>query len=757
MVEEPAVSHDLTNAGAPLKPLVGLSGIAVLILFTMLATSMRIFAQGPPDGGPPPGPPPDSQPNNGSFTMKVNSDLVLTNVVVRDKKTGEVVRGLKQSDFTVLENGKPQKISTFDFESVDQATPLNEATVSGMAGSTAAKSPTQNIVATNEQLRNHRLIVFFFDLTSMQPEDIDRSVDAAKNYVNKQMQPADLVAVVSLNTSLSLDQDFTANKAALLHAVGAYNGSEGQGFAPGATSTTNTVEDSTAYTADESEYNDINTDRELFAISTISKSLAYIDEKKSLLYFSGGISRDGIENQASLRNAINAAVRANLSIYSVDTRGLQAISPLGDATTGSLRGNGAYNGSALQNNFDANFNSQEVMSTLSTDTGGKAFFDSNDFAPAFQRVQNDTSAYYVLGFHSADPRRDGRYRKLQVKLNRNDVKLEYRQGYYAPADFKHSTNEDRERQLDEELASDLPATDVAVYLQALYFRVDETHYFVPVSIVVPGSQIPFTKGGDRDKATLDIVGEVKDAAGRDIGDARQTVKLAIDQSQQVSRKNIQYSTGFTLPIGKYHLKFVVRENESGKMGSFETDITVPDQRKTPMKLSSVVFSSQRVPNTNKKDPSPLVRDGVEFVPNLPHVFRQDQHLYLLYEVYDPSHAGPIGADSTSAKPSKDAKNAPNAPVRVLTSIEFLNGSTKVYETPLVEAKELNTPQRHAVAFQFDVPLAQLKPGVYTCQVNVIDDAGGSFTFPRTAMLVRDAQAAPSTTSPTPPAAAPGAQ
>jgi VWFA-related protein len=733
----------------------GLKTVPAIALVVSVAalTTARLQAQGPPDGGPPPdGPPPqNSQPNNGSFTLKVNSDLVLTNIVVRDKKTGEVVRGLKQSDFTILENGKLQKTSTFDFESVDQAIPLNEATISGMAGSTAAKSPTQNIVATNQQLRNHRLIVFFFDLTSMQPEDIDRSVEAAKNYVNKQMQPADLVAVVSLNTSLSLDQDFTANKAALIHAVGTYNGSEGQGFAPGATSTTNAVEDSTAYTADESEYNDINTDRELFAISTISKSLAYIDEKKSLLYFSGGISRDGIENQASLRNAINSAVRANLSIYSVDTRGLQAISPLGDATTGSLRGTGAYNGSALQNNFDSNFNSQEVMSALSTDTGGKAFFDSNDFAPAFQRVQNDTSAYYVLGFHSSDLRRDGRYRKLQIKFNRNDVKLEYRQGYYAPADFKHSTNEDRERELDEELASDLPATDVAVYLQALYFRVDETHYFVPVSIVVPGSQIPFTKGGDRDKATLDIIGEVKDAAGRDIGDARQTVKLAIDQSQEVSRKNIQYSTGFTLPIGKYHLKFVVRENETGKMGSFETDITVPDQRKIPLKLSSVVLASQRVPNTNKKDQSPLVRDGIEIVPNLPHVFRQDQHLYLLYEVYDPSHVGATAATDTSdakpaPKPSKDAKGAPNAPVRVLTSIEFLNGSTKVYETPLVEAKELNTPQRHAVAFQFDVPLGQLKPELYTCQINVIDDAGGSFTFPRTAMLIRDAQ---STTAPAP--------
>ncbi len=730
---------------------------SVLLAFLILLgwITPRLSAQ----EGPPPGPPPGGdQPSNGSFTLKVNSDLVLTNVVVRDRRTGEVVRGLKQSDFTILENGKPQRISTFDFESVDQATPLNEATISGMAGSAATKAPAKSVVATNEQLRNHRLIVFFFDLTSMQPEDIDRSVDAAKNYVNKQMQPADLVAVVSLNTGLSLDQDFTADKASLLHAVGNYNGSEGQGFAPGATSTTNTVEDSTAYSADEGEYNDINTDRELFAISTISKSLAYIEEKKSLLYFSGGISRDGIENQASLRNAINAAVRANLSIYSVDTRGLQAISPLGDATTGSLRGTGAFNGSALQNNLNANFNSQEVMATLSSDTGGKAFFDSNDFAPAFQRLQQDTSAYYSIGFRSSDPRRDGRYRKLQVKLNRSDlkdVKLEYRQGYYAPADFKHSTNDDRERELEEELASELPATDVAVYLQALYFRTDETHYFVPVSIVVPGSQIPFTKGGDRDKATLDIIGQVRDAAGHDIGDARQTVKLAIDQSQQVSRKNIQYSTGFSLPIGKYHLKFVVRENETGKMGSFETDINVPDLRKTPLKLSSVVLASQRIPNTNKKDASPLVRDGVEFVPNLPHVFRQDQHLYLLYEVYDPSKvgAGASGGDKPAGKP---AKGAPGSPVRVLTSIEFLNGTTKVYETPLVEAKEINTPARSAVAFQFDVPLAQLKPGLYTCQINVIDDAGGSFSFPRTAMLIRDVEAAP-VAAPTPATPAPGAQ
>jgi len=661
------------------------------------------------------------------FTLKVNSDLVLTNVVVRDKKTGEIVRGLTANDFTILENGKPQHISTFDFESVDQAAQLNEATINGQIRGQSGQSifNAKTGVASPQDLRDHRLIVLFFDLTSMQPEDIERSQDAARNYINHQMQPADIVAVVSLDTDLSLDQDFTQNKQLLLNAINSYSGASAQGFAPGATSTTNQVEDATSFTADESEYNDLNTDRELFAIASISKSLAYINEKKSMLYFSGGIQRDGIENQASLRSAINSAVRANLSIYSVDTRGLQAIMPLGDASTGSLRGANGYNGTSLQNNLDSNFNTQEVMATLSSDTGGKAFFDSNDFSPAFLRIQHDTSAYYVLGFRSTDPRRDGSYRRLSIKINRPGLKLEYRPGYYAPADFKHSNREDREQQLEDQLASDLPATDVAVYLQAWYFRTDPTHYYIPVSIVVPGSQIPFVKGGDKDKATLDVIGEVKDSAGHVIGQARQTVKLNINQSEQVRQKNVQYTTGFNLPIGKYHLKFVVRENETGRMGSFETGIDVPDLRKLPLKMSSVVLASQQIP-APKHDDNPMVRNGEELVPNLPHVFRQNQHLYFLYEVYSP-----------------DQKPKTN----VLTSIEFLNGSTKAFETPLVQATQLNEPDRKAIAFQFNVPLSGLKPGQYTCQINVIDDTAGSFSFPRTAILIH-----PSAVTPTPPPA-----
>lgn len=681
------------------------------------------------------------QGSDGTFTLKVQTDIVLTNVVVRDKKTGAVVKGLKASDFTVLENGKPQKIASFDYQNVDEAAVLNEkTTVSGKAS--IADLLNRNLAADPAQLRDHRLIVMFFDLSSMQPEDIDRAVEAGKDYVNKKMQPADLVSLVSLSTSLTMDQDFTSDKTALVKGLGKYNGSEGVGFANGneGGNSDATADDGSSFTADDSEYNSLNTDRELYAIRTIAKSLERVDQRKSMLYFSGGLTRQGIENQASMRAATNAAVKANMAIYSVDSRGLEALPPVGNASTGSLRGNAAYSGMAMQNQLNSNFASQETLGTLSSDTGGKAFFDSNDFAPAFQQVQHDTEAYYIVGFRSSNIARDGSYRHLTVKLNRSDVKIDYRPGYYAPADFQHSKTEDRELQLTEQLRSDLPAIDVAVYLQALYFRLSDNSFFVPVSLIVPGSQIPFLKNGDRDKANIDIVGQVKNAQGIAVGNIRDTVKLALDAAQQVQRKNIQYSTGFTLAPGRYHLKFVVRENQTGRMGSFETDLQVPDMKKSPLKLSSIVLSSQQTPNTKKAGPgggNPLVRDGVEWIPNVPHVFRQDQHLYFLYEVYDPSH--PKSASVPAASPGLTRRDS--GPVRVLTSIEFLIGGVKVYETPLVEATAVNVPERGAVAFQFDVPLAQLKPGTYVCQVNVIDDAGGSFTFPRLALMVQ-APAAP---------------
>jgi VWFA-related protein len=677
------------------------------------------------------------QPGAGVTTIVANVNRVLTNVVVRDK-SGALIKGLKASDFQILEDKKPQKVTTFDYQNVDLAVTLGEtATVSGATATkkkTIADLVNNRFAAAPEELKDRRLIVMFFDLSSMQPEDITRAVDAAKDYINNHMAPADLAASVSLVSSLSMDQDFTNDKAALIKAVSKYDGTEGSGFDAGSEGggTDSTSDDSSSFVADDSEFNALNTDRQLYAIRTICKSMEKVEQKKSMLYFSGGLSRQGIENQASIRAATNECVKADTAMYAVDTRGLEALNPVGNASSGSKRGTGAYSGKSMQSALDSNFSSQETLGTLASDTGGKLFTDSNDFGPAFQQVQHDTEAYYIIGFRSSNPARDGSFRKLSISVvGHPEAKLDYRPGYYAPADFQHAKGEDRELALSEQMRSDVPATDVAVYLQALYFRLADGKFYIPISVVVPGSQIHATTVKDKAKANIDFLGQVKNAQNIVVGQVRQTIPLSIDANQQLEKRNIQYSTGFTLAPGKYHVKFVVRENQSGNMGSFETDIQVPDMKKAGLKLSSIVMSSQRQPNAAKTVVDPLVRDGQEWVPNVAHVFRQDQHLFFLYEVYTPT----ADKSAPSQAPAPGLTRREGGAVHVLTSIEFLLGGVKVYETSMVEADAINIPERDAVGFQFDVPLTGLKPGTYVCQVNVIDDAGGTFTFPRMALRI----------------------
>jgi hypothetical protein len=350
------------------------------------------------------------------------------------------------------------------------------------------------------------------------------------------------------------------------------------------------------------------------------------------------------------------------------------------------------------------------LATLSTDTGGKAFLDSNDFAPAFKKVQNDTSSYYLIGYRSTNKAMDGKFRKITVKVARKDVKLEYRSGYYGPRDFQHFNREDREQQLEDEMASELPVTDLPIYLDTAYFRSTDDRFYVPIAIVVPASAFPVARPGDK-PMELDILGIARESSTKfPVANVRDTVKIGVQE-----RKNVQYSTGFNLPPGKYVLKFVIRENRDGRVGTFETNLIVPDLRKAPLKMSSVVLSSQLGP-AGKQKQNPLVRNGKEILPNLAHVFGNDQNMTVFFEVYDPA--------KPKAPVNKDAK------AHVLAGLQFFAGKVKVFETPLVEANNINQPDRKATTFQLDVPLAELKPGWYTCQLSVIDDGAGAFAFPR---------------------------
>jgi hypothetical protein len=303
-----------------------------------------------------------------------------------------------------------------------------------------------------------------------------------------------------------------------------------------------------------------------------------------------------------------------------------------------------------------------------------------------------------------------------VTLKRPGLRVEHRNGYYANRDFQHSGKEDRELQLQDQLLTDLSSTDLTVWMSTSYFRLSDDRFYVPVSIAVPGSEIPFARSSSQERATIDIIGLMRDPQHRPVGRLRDTVKLAVQPAQDVKRKTVQYETGFTLPAGRYRLKVVLRENQSGAIGSYESDVTVPDLRRLPVKLSSVVLGTQTQPATEKNAPSPLARNGTLLVPSLTHVVSTGQPLYFYYEVYDPS--------LVSSNP------------RLLTSIAFFRGKVKTYETPLAEVTRLDAPDRKAAIFQYSVPAAALKPGYYTCQITVVDDVAGTFAFPRLPLLVR---------------------
>jgi VWFA-related protein len=661
--------------------------------------------------------------------FRSSREVVSIDVVVRDKD-GNIVRGLTLADFEIREDGQPQDLLNFTFQEVAEKQLVKtgapaellagvEAKMSEPVRSTAPGTTETTAPMASDALAGRRLIVLLFDVSSMQPEDVQRAVDAARKYVKEQMSDADLVAVASVASTLDVLTDFTGERERVDAALGRLAYTDGLAAETAEASTAAT--DEAAAAAEEpaateaTELDMFNNDVRLRALRTLAETLSPIEQKKAIVYFSAGMQRSGQDNLVELRSAINAAVRAHVAIYPIDTRGLQAVVPGGDARQGSGRGQDMFSGRGTAQQFSRLAASQDTLTSLAGDTGGRAFTDTNDFGEAFVRVQRDMSAYYLIGYSSSNSTKDGRFRRVQVRVKRDGFRVESRAGYYAGRDFAHTNRGDRETQLQEQLFSEVSATDVPVLVTGGFFRLAADRYYVPISVAVPGSVITVPAG--KDKATLDVMGMVRDEQGRPVGRIRQTMDLAAGTATTLEGKQVLYQSGVTLPPGRFALKVVVRENTNGAVGSFETAVTVPELKQASVKVSSVVLSTQLQQASRGRSDNPLIRDGAQLIPNVTHVVGRDQKLYFYFEVYEPAAAEGAAAD-------------------LRASLAFYRGKIKVLETPALERTTLDAPERKAAVFRLEVPAEAFKPGLYTCQVNIIDAAAGKFAFPRLTMLVR---------------------
>jgi len=666
-------------------------------------------------------------------TFETTTQLVVVNVAAKTK-TGEPLTGLSSGDFTITEDGKAQQIKVFEYQSMTDVLlpPPSLTTREAVAEMPTAKAAVATGIAPSKpgevKYKDRRLLVLFFDQAGMPVADQLRSQQAALKYLNTQITQSDLVAVMTYVTDLAVLQDFTDDRDRLIKLIKGLNAGE-TGTGNGSTGDDATGDTGAAYSQDDSEFNIFNTDRKLAALESAVKMLGGLPEKKALVYFASGMSLTGIDNQAQLRATVNAAIRSNVAFYPVDARGLVASAPLGDATQASQGGQGMYSGSS-QRTAQSNFQGQqESLYTLATDTGGKALLDQNDLSLGIVQAQKDIASYYILGYYSTNTALDGRYRRIKVSVKSNlTAKLDYRSGYFAGKDFKQFNSSDRERQLQEALMLGDPVTDLTLAIEINYFRQAKDRYFVPVSVKIPGSDIELARRGGAESTRLDFIGEIKDSKGALAGTVRDdiNVKLKGESAGQLARHNLEYDTVFTLQPGTYTLKFLARENETGKMGTFETKFVVPDltTESRYLPISSVVLSYQReklnaaVASAEKDKKllaaNPLIQDGTKLVPSVTRVFRKDEDMYVYLEAYQP------GAEKTQL---------------MVASVSFFRGSVKTFETaPLKVADGLNAKSK-AVPMSFSVPLEKLPPGRYTCQVSVVSPAAQRMAIWRSPMVL----------------------
>lgn len=758
---------------------------APALTVALLAASIGLIAQVPvaqqTTPPPPPNPPAQTAPASAGQgkTFRGGINLILVDVNVRDKN-GAPVKGLKQSDFDIYEGGTKQQILSFAYEEIaPSAKPIITSSTLATAGNEkgavpvtlvppkpatpgapATESPKTIVDAANgplttESVAGHRVWVLLFDTSSMQPEDIQKSADSAVKWATERMSSSDLVAVAAISSTLEILQDFTNDKDKVLGVLQSFAAADGivatdvdaSTMSSDEATNTATAADTTTVDASAQELDTFNNDMRLRGLKTICDNLVSIQEHKAILYFSSGMLRNGTDNQVELRSAVASCERANTSLNPIDARGLIAVVAGGNARSGSRSGVGAFSGSNVAGQFTQLYQQQETLQTLAADTGGQAFVDSNDFGEAFDKVEKDISSYYILGYSSTNTKRDGQFRKIDVRLNSKiNARIQSREGYYADRDFAHTAKADREAELQDQLMMAIPATDVPLFVTASYFRLPDalvskacpgaqfggfgggrgggrgggpggpafvpSCYYVPISLVVPGEAVPPTK----DAETLDVRGYIRDERGNDFARIKDTLTVPPADKNDLASKQVLYQTGATLPPGHYTAKIIVRENANGQMGTFELPIVVPELNRAPVKVSSVIMSTQLRNATGLKTLSPLVHDNLEIVPNLTHVVNQAQKLYFYYEVYDPT--------LSDARP------------QVRTSLAFYRGKVKVYETPVVERTSIDATDRHAEIFEFEVAASNFKPGLYTCQVNIIDTVDGQVAFPRLELYVR---------------------
>ena len=652
------------------------------------------------------------------ITFRAEINYVEVDARVLDAQ-GKFIPGLRAGDFQVIEDGKPQQVTAFSLVNIPVERPERPL---------FASKPIEPDVRTNLQAAGGRIYLIVLDDLHTSALRSNRTKVAARQFIEKYIGSNDMAAVVYTGGRTDAAQDFTTNQRLLLQAVDKFMGRKLR------SSTMNKVDDYFRSAGTPNAGNkpvDLDDKERGFlarnALETIRNLAQYLGNirgrRKALVMFSEGIDYDinnVFENtDATLvmdttREVIAAATRANVAVYGVDPRGLTSagddlieVQSFPDDTSVGL-GTGSL--------FNEVRTAQDSLRVLSEETGGFAVVNRNDFANAFQRIVDDNSAYYVMGYYSTNDRRDGRFRKIEVKLNNQPgLVVRARKGYVAPRgrppEAKPTTANSASPELRDAMESPLPLPGLPLGMTAAVFKGPAPKGSVVISTLVNGSTLPFTESAGMFKNDLEVMAMATDEKGKTTYGDRNTVNLNMkpDSANRVRATGFRVIQSIDLAPGRYQLRVAVREGNTRKAGSVTFDLEVPDFAKSPLSMSSLAITSAMsgaAPTVRPKDPLEKLLPGPlssyrEFVPL--------DEIALFAEVYD-----------TIKQAHK---------VEIAATVKAEGGQT-VFQT----REERDSSERGGGAggygFTARVPLKDMAPGLYVLRVEATARVGDRDTTAR---------------------------
>lgn len=699
------------------------------VLTGLVVATVALTAQSPQPSAPAPQPTaqaPEPVPGVPPVTFRVQVDYVELDALVTDAQ-GKPVRDLTREDFEVLEDKVPQKIDLFSFFEVPVTRPDQPL---------FSPTPIEPDVRLNAPFDGRLYVIVLDDLHTYALRST-LVKKAARQFIEKNMGANDVAAVVHLSGRNDAGQEFTSSKRLLLAAVDRFMGRKLRSATAGRLesyqNSTNTAPDQNGQVdkikdpdAFERGYN---ARASLDSMASLAKFLEGIrGRRKALLYFGEGIDYDihnVFENNDasvimdSVRNTIGAATRANVAIYTIDPRGLTQLADETIEMSGTFPEDPRYgiSNSTLQDELRR---SQDSLRVLAEETGGYAAVNSNDFSGAFERVVRDNSTYYVLGYYPTNDRRDGRVRKIDVRVKRPGLTVHARKSYVAPRGKpdapKTETAGGTSPKLRDALGSPLPDSGLAMAVSAAAFKGVAPKASVLVTIQTEGGRFRFT---DKDGQSLDRL-EVSlmaiDTKGKIQGGDKQTVelKLKAQTRQAVEAAGFRTLSRMELAPGRYQLRVGAMAGATESVGTVYYDLEVPDFSKDVLSVSGLVVSSNFAGITPTARADDQLKDILKPPPTTARDFSVADTIWTFAEVYDNQVKTPHQVDIRTLLRANDG--------RIVAKIEETRSTDELQGA------------KGGFGHVTQIPLKDVAPGQYVLRVEAQTRLSGSTTVARETLV-----------------------